>query len=94
MALNIMMLNKLSINISKPHIMEILVRANIDPKNIISVVEIDKIQCPWCQQRCGHLAQILPCDHHICADCIDSVVDSGEEFCPHCHIVIENISWC
>ncbi len=69
-------------------IREILIRANINPNTVLNVIQKENIICTWCQRSCGHLAILSPCNHKICLSCLDNIVDSKREICPHCFINI------
>ena len=75
-----------------PNINNILIRAHIDPKTVLQVNPIPNYICPWCNYSCGHLAILLPCNHRVCFSCLDNIVDSKQEQCPHCFINITSFT--
>jgi len=71
-----------------PSIVTILIHARIDPRSVIDIKKINN-KCPWCQQSCGHIAILHPCNHSICSRCLDS----HHEQCPHCSELFEDFKW-
>lgn len=74
-------------------IINILQRAHIDPRTVIAVTECSDNKCPWCNMKCGHVVKLSPCDHHICGECADSLVDSNNNNCPICLVAITDFTW-
>lgn len=43
-------------------------------------------ECQFCHQKLQ--LSTLNCNHKICTDCLDGLVDSHQEMCPLCHTTI------
>lgn len=70
----------------------ILYHAGINPKMVLNVAPVNNV-CPWCKVACGHLALLSPCDHQVCSDCLDSLVDGNLDRCPFCCAKFTDFSW-
>lgn len=70
----------------------ILTTAHINPETVLDINKVNNI-CPWCGSSCGCLAQLYPCVHTICSCCLDCIIDSGGEKCPHCLEKFQNFKW-
>lgn len=70
----------------------ILLHVGINPDTVYSVTEISST-CQWCNRECGHIAVLNPCEHTICSQCLDSIIDSRNETCPHCQESFFDFQW-
>lgn len=43
----------------------------------------DKCECPICMEN-KQLKKLIPCNHHICENCIQQLIDNGDNRCPNC----------
>lgn len=66
---------------------QILSKAMIDPKSVISFNNKQEKECKFCQRTLGSLANLKCCDSKLCIDCLESIVYANKT----CYFCEKNI---
>lgn len=72
---------------------QILINAGIDPNKVISMNIITITTCEWCDTLCGSRAKLEPCNHLLCFQCTENVVDDDQGKCPLCQETFNDFTW-